>query len=526
MILQDIVLRLKSGYAIKAISRELNKHKSVVKKVRKIAIREGWLAPDRPLPEEWEISEAYNDTKRQPGAPHPLDTYKELIQGWLKQKDSFIVIHQHLSDCVAVSESTVRRYIHRECRDAIPAVYRRPTIPGQVMEVDFGSLGLVFDSQKKRNRKAWFFSGRLRHSRRAYREVVFDQKQETFFACHIHAFEHFGGVPERVTPDNLKAAVIKASFQSPLVNRAYRELALHYGFLITPCAPYTPQHKGGVENDVKYVKRNFLPRFREKMRRLGKTVADCDELQRALEEWDRTVADVRIIQKVGRSPQEIFTIEEQKALNKLPATRWDPVTFMESGVRSDHRVQFEKAFYSVPHKLIGEEVLVMGNSTLVRIFHDLHEVACHPRAKNLWEYVRRPEHSPPFVEEYLTQTTQGLITLARQMGEHIHAVASFIAEDKAVDAIRPVRSLVNLAKTYSVQRCEAACHRALAFGIPGYINVKNILVQGLDMLPLPSEEIEASGNAPQAFRFAREYGYFAVDDPAFISSTTQEVSHE
>lgn len=525
MILQDIVLRLKSGYAIKAISRELKKHKSVVKKLRKIAIQEGWLAPDRPLPEEWEISEAYNDTKRQPGAPHPLDPYKELIQGWLKKKDSFIVIHQHLKDSVAVSESTVRRYIHRELRETIPAVYRRPTIPGRVMEVDFGSLGPVFDPQKKRIRKAWFFSGRLRHSRRAYREVVFDQKQETFFACHDHAFEHFGGVPERVTPDNLKAAIIKASFQSPLVNRAYRELALHYGFLITPCAPYTPRHKGGVENDVKYVKRNFLPRFREKMRRLGKTVADRDEIQKALDEWDRTVADIRIIQKVGRSPQEIFAIEEQKALKKLPATRWDPVTFMESEVRSDHRVQFYKAFYSVPHTLIGEKVLVMGNSTLVRVFHNLHEVACHPRAKNLWEYARRPEHSPPFVEEYLTQTTRGLITLAKQMGENIHAVASHIAEDKAVDAIRPIRSLVNLAKTYSVERCEAACRRALAFGIPGYVNVKNILVQGLDRLPFSGEQAEEHRNTPQTFRFAREYGYFTVDDPPVISST-MEVNHE
>ena len=96
-------------------------------------------------------------------------------------------------------------------------------------------------------RRTWVFSGRLRHSRRAYREVVFDQKQETFFACHMHAFEWFGGVPEKVTPDNLKAAVIVASFEDPLVNRAYRELALHYGFLISPCLPRRPEHKGGVE---------------------------------------------------------------------------------------------------------------------------------------------------------------------------------------------------------------------------------------------------------------------------------------
>ena len=111
------------------------------------------------------------------------------------------------------------------------------------MEVDFGHLGLTWDVNTRSRRRTWVFSGRLRHSRRAYREVVFDQKQETFFACHMHAFEWFGGVAEKVTPDNLKAAVIVASFEDPLVNRAYRQLALHYGFLISPCLPRHPEHK-------------------------------------------------------------------------------------------------------------------------------------------------------------------------------------------------------------------------------------------------------------------------------------------
>ena len=32
----------------------------------------------------------------------------------------------------------------------------------------------------------------------------------------------------------------------------------HYGFLISPCRPYTPHHKGKVESGVRYVKRNAL----------------------------------------------------------------------------------------------------------------------------------------------------------------------------------------------------------------------------------------------------------------------------
>ena len=124
---------------------------------------------------------------------------------------------------------------------------RRETKPGEVMEVDFGHLGLTWDTATRSRRRTWMFSGRLRHSRRAYREVVFNQKQQTFFACHIHAFEYFCGVSEKVTPDNLKAAIIVASFEDPLVNRAYR-VAEHYGFLISPCLPRRPEHKGGVES--------------------------------------------------------------------------------------------------------------------------------------------------------------------------------------------------------------------------------------------------------------------------------------
>jgi hypothetical protein len=103
---------------------------------------------------------------------------------------------------------------------------------------------MMYDPLEKRSRRVYVFSARLRHSRMAYRQLVFSQKQEVFFMCHVHAFEFFGGVPERVVPDNLKAAVIKASFTDPVVNRVYHRLAEHYGFVIDPCLPYRPRLKG------------------------------------------------------------------------------------------------------------------------------------------------------------------------------------------------------------------------------------------------------------------------------------------
>ena len=102
-----------------------------------------------------------------------------------------------------------------------------------------------------------------------------------------------------------EGAIIVASFEDPLVNRAYRELALHYGFLISPCLPRRPEHKGGVEGDIKYVKGNFLPLFREAQKERGHELADAgelgEELGEELERWNRESYDLHVVQKVRRS---------------------------------------------------------------------------------------------------------------------------------------------------------------------------------------------------------------------------------
>ncbi len=64
-----------------------------------------------------------------------------------------------------------------------------------------------------------------------------------------------------MVPDDLKAAVIRTAFGSDAkvdLNRSYRELAQHYGFIAEPTPPRSPEKKGKVEAGVKYVKRNAL----------------------------------------------------------------------------------------------------------------------------------------------------------------------------------------------------------------------------------------------------------------------------
>jgi transposase len=113
--------------------------------------------------------------------------------------------------------------------------------------VDFGYAGLLRDPQTDTLRKAWAFVMTLSFSRHSYAEFVFDQEVGTWLRCHRHAFEWFDGVPRRIVTDNLKAAIVRAALYDPVVQRAYRECAEHYNFLISPCRPGTPQHKGKVE---------------------------------------------------------------------------------------------------------------------------------------------------------------------------------------------------------------------------------------------------------------------------------------
>ena len=122
---------------------------------------------------------------------------------------------------------------------------------------------------KRELKKVWLFSLRLRHSRKTYREIVLDQKISTFLMGHVHAFEHFNGVPVNCIMDNLKSAVIKSTIDNDMITKSYQDLAEHYGFVISPCLPRTPEHKGGVEGDVKYTTSNFLRYFLAKQKEMG-----------------------------------------------------------------------------------------------------------------------------------------------------------------------------------------------------------------------------------------------------------------
>jgi transposase len=101
-----------------------------------------------------------------------------------------------------------------------------------------------------------------------------------------------------------------------VLNRTYAELARHYGFQIDPTPVRSPEKKGKVERDVKYVKGNFLATWES----VG---IDADRV--ALRRWVTEIADRRRHGTTGRVPAELFDEAEREALLPLPKRPWEKV---------------------------------------------------------------------------------------------------------------------------------------------------------------------------------------------------------
>jgi hypothetical protein len=512
--LREVIQRLKLGQGIRRIHEQTGIHRTIIRSLRDTAEGAGWLRPEAELPSEEQIQEVRRREVPPEAAQHPLVAFREDFQRWVDAGHSYVVMHQLIKDRCPCSGATLRRFVQKAFPQRRRVSLSRPTTPGGKWRWTSGTSGITHDPLSRRNRKTWLFSGRLRHSRLAWQEVVFHQKGPVFFLAHIHAFEYFGGVPLAAVPDNLKAAVLKASWNEPLVNRSYRQLAEHYGFLISACPPKQPRAKAGVENDVKYVKRNFWPLFLEQQRTLGREVPRYDELVSALEAWSRDVSEARIIRGVGRSPREIFETEERSCLRALPDSRWDQTTWALAKVAADFRLQFQKGFSTVPCQFVAQQVTVCGSSTTVRIFFELREIALHARVERPWQTRFNPLHAPPQMQKYLEETRPGLLQWAKRLGDPVGRLAEVILEQKAVDGLRPLRALIRLADTYSPQRLSRACERALHYGTPCYASVKSILAKSLDRLPMEAA-IDEQGQT--VFRFSRRGSDF---DPEQIHDST------
>jgi len=256
------------------------------------------------------------------------------------------------------SYDSIKRYVRR-LKHRTPDLYARiETPPGDEAQVDFGQGAPTLKSG--RYRRPWLFVMTLSNSRKSYQECVWKQDVETFIRCHENAFTFFGGITRLIKHDNLKSAVLKAHLYEAEMNPNYLAFADHYGFIPIPCKVRTPEHKGKVESNIKYVQNNALK---------GKRFNSLEEQNIYLKSWNKTWASTRIHGTTKRQVNLMFR-EEQPALNPLPS---DSFHFFKIGSRkvssTDSHIEVAGAYYPVPPKYMGRSVKVHYNSRRIKVFY-------------------------------------------------------------------------------------------------------------------------------------------------------------
>jgi transposase len=493
MDIRALLLHIRANPSDRGVAQEMGVDRRTVKRYRRWAAGQGLL--QGPLPPLEDLHPLITETLEGPPPPQNLSSvepYRELVIRLRQEGSEVAAIRERLKERgYTGSYSSVYRFV-RTLDSRWPEVtVRVERQPGEEAQVDFGYAGRMLDQDTGVWRRAWAFVMILSFSRHQYVEFVWDQKVSTWLKLHRHAFEFFGGVPERVVIDNLKAGITRASFEDPQVQYAYHELAEHYGFRISPCRPRTPQHKGKVEQGgVHYVKRNFLG---------GREPTTLQQATADVRVWCLSTAGQRVHGTTREQPLARFEEIEKDRLRLLPTTPYDLAVWKVARLQRDCHITFDQAYYSAPFRLVSQDLWVRGGSDTVRIYTlDYQLVATHQRAQRPGERMTHPAHLPPEKLPGLLLDRQSCQVTAADIGPATSQVVQALLEDPVVDRLTTAGRLLRLRERFGDQRLEAACQRAWHFGDPTYKTVKGILHKGLE-----KEELLTLSPAPKAQAFVR-----------------------
>lgn len=497
--LRDLIHRLRLDQSDRAIARDMHLSRVTIRKYREMAQAQGYLDLSTPLPDLQTLTAALGPAPKPPRPSSSVLPFQEVVEKLLDQRVEMTAILDRLRDDYGYTGtySSLRRFVHRLRPPDPEACVRLHSLPGEEAQVDFGSAGLLLDPLSGHRRQTYVFVMTLCFSRHQYAELVFDQKIPTWLDLHRRAFESFGGVPQKVVLDNLKAAVPKASLHDPILGEAYRRFAQHYGFIVSPTRPSTPQHKGKVESGIHYVKRNFLA---------GQSFIDIRQANHKLGEWVRERAGTRQHGTTHQPPLALFAAEEKDKLLPLPTEPFELTEVRVVKVHSDCHVTIDGSYYSVSFKFVGQQLEAYLFQRVVQLFCGTTLLATHPRASAKGEWHTRREDYSPQKAAFLEKTPGCCQQLASQIGPATKQVVEELLLEKPLERLRSVQAILRLEESVGSQRLENACERALFFGDGRYRRIKDILNAGLDHIPLPEPPPLAS--ASLTFTFQRSVAEF------------------
>jgi transposase len=373
-------------------------------------------------------------------------------------------------------ERTQFYYLYHNWIKKADPVMRFTHKAGEKMFVDFsGDKPHYQDPVAGRIIEAELFVSVLGASSYIFARAVPDQTTESFIDCNIKAFELYGGCSECLIPDNLKAGVTHACYYDPEINKTLAAMAEHYHIAVIPTRVAKPKDKAKVENAVLQAQRRILAALR------NKTFFSLAELNEAIAEETKKLNE-RPMTIINKSRYDLFIEIEKPVLKHLPLEKFVIASWTKAKVHIDYHVKVEKTYYSVPYTLIGESVDIMHTGTVIEIYHKGKRVASHIRTNKPGTFVTENLHMPTEHRQYLEWTPARIKLWGQKIGPHTRTLMEEIMEHRVhpEHGFRSCLGIIRLSKTYSPERVENACKRALGIEAYNYKSIKSLLQMGLE----------------------------------------------
>jgi transposase len=255
--------------------------------------------------------------------------------------------------------------------------------PGKDAQVDFGESYADIAGVRT---KLQVFELRLNYSRKKFVMAVMSANMESFMEAHVRAFEFLGGVPERLTYDNLGLAVVQVGKgKQRTLTKKFKELKGFYAFESNFCTVGLEgaHEKGGVEGGIGFSRRNWMVPVPK--------VESLEELNAILER--RCVSDGKRTVAGETETIDAAFEREKPALLALQERRFDPGTARGGAIPDSYQtVVYESNRYSVPNKCVGKPLRVRAYMDKLVFATGIEVVAEHRRTYEKHSYVLAPEH--------------------------------------------------------------------------------------------------------------------------------------
>jgi len=320
----------------------------------------------------------------------------------------------------------------------------------------------------------------------AYSRKLFIQYYPAFtrFEARVFldaAFRFMDGTCPRCIIDNTSVLVAHGSGPEAEIAPEMERFGQIFRVQFIPHAVGDVDRKAKMERNFSYGEHNFLA---------GRTFTDWLELNEQAKRWCQEVANQKLKRSLGMSPEAAYLIEKPH-LTPLPPYIPPVYQTLYRTVDVAGYVQVDTNRYSVPERLVGKEVEVHKLWDRVEVFFKNQKVADHPRLIDKRETrITAQGHHPPFNRQ---RAHEGPCMEEKALLGQQEWLDQFVEELKRRSsgrAIRPMRRLLDLQRTYPPEAFEKAVVQALRYGLYDLARLEQMILSQVagDFFTIEEEE--------------------------------------